>query len=322
LRVDLSVFEQIGLTQGDVELIGGGRNGLVVQILSGEFEGNVAKHYGANKHHEADRLDREFETLIFLNSGSDLNVPRPLRKFEEERIAIYSRVAGTRPEAEANVVGPMVRFISQLCEAHRQNPSAWRHSAAEASFEVGDILRQVERRLLISSDNKVIDAKESQVLDTLSSMFTRAQSRFSPAQKLKLQTLSQSDFGPHNMLQHDDEFAFVDFEYFGIDSASRVVLDVLWHPGTRMNAVSRIDFVSEAIELFAADDSSFGDEVLTCLPLIGLRWVAIMTNRATSSSESSTGSQMIEYLRAVDALLESRQSLDKQVSLVAQVVSS
>jgi hypothetical protein len=124
------------------------------------------------------------------------------------------------------------------------------------------------------------------------------------------------------MLQHKDEFAFVDFEYFGIDSASRVVLDVLWHPGTSMNAASRIDFVSQAIELFAAEDSSFGDEVLTCLPLIGLRWVAIMTSRATPSSESSTGSQKVEYLRAVDALLESRQSLDEQVPLVAQVVSS
>jgi len=319
--VDLSVFGEIGLTQDDVELIGRGRNGLVVQILSGEFEGNVAKHYGANRHHEADRLAREFESLTFLNSGSRLNVPLPLRKFEEERIAIYSRMAGTRPQAEANVVGPMVRFISQLFEAHRQNPSAWRHSAAEASFEVGDIFRQVERRLLISSDNKVIDPKESQVLDTLSSMFTRAQSRFSPAQKLQLQTLSQSDFGPHNMLQHQDKFAFVDFEYFGIDSASRVVLDVLWHPGTSMNAASRIEFVSQAIELFAAESSSFGDEVLTCLPLVGLRWGAIMTSRAACSSDSPTGIQMVEYLRAVDALLESSQSLDEQVSLVAQAVS-
>jgi hypothetical protein len=123
------------------------------------------------------------------------------------------------------------------------------------------------------------------------------------------------------MLHHEDKFAFVDFEYFGIDSASRVVLDVLWHPGTRMNAVRRIDFVSHAIELFAADDSSFGDEVLTCLPLIGLRWVAIMTSRAASSSDSPTGSQMVEYLSAVDGLLESRQSLDDQVALVAQAVS-
>jgi len=320
--VDLSVFGEIGLTQDDVELIGRGRNGLVVQILSGEFEGNVAKHYGANRHHEADRLARDFESLTFLNSGSGLKVPRPLRKFEEERIAIYSRMTGTRPQAEPNIVGPMVRFISQLFEAHRQNPIAWRHSAAEASFEVGDILRQVERRLLISSDDEDMDPGESPVLDALSSMFTKAQSRVLPAQKLKLLTLSQSDFGPHNMLQHKDEFAFVDFEYFGIDSASRVVLDVLWHPGTSMNAASRIDFVSQAIELFAADDSSFGDEVLTCLPLIGLRWEAIMANRATSSSESLPASQVVEYLRAVDGLLESRQSLDEQVPLVAQVVSS
>jgi hypothetical protein len=319
--VDLSVFGEIGLTQNDVELLGRGRNGLVVKILSGEFEGNVAKHYGANRHHEADRLAREFESLTFLNSGSGLNVPRPLRKFEEERIAIYSRMPGTRPQAEANVVGPMVRFISQLFEAHRQNPSAWRHSAAEASFEVGDILRQVERRLLISSDDEAIDPRESQALGALSSAFTKAHTRVSPPQKLKLQTLSQSDFGPHNMLQHKDEFAFVDFEYFGIDSVSRVVLDVLWHPGTRMEAASRINFVSQAIELFAAEDPLLGDEVLTCLPLIGLRWVAIMTSRAASSSDSPTGSQMVEYLSAVDGLLESRQSLDDQVALVAQAVS-
>jgi hypothetical protein len=313
---DLSVFGGIGLSIGDVEIFGQGRNGLVAKVLSGEFAGQVAKWYGPNKHHEFDRLEREFQALAFLRSCSILEIPQPIANFQNERIGIYSFVPGERPGANSDVISPMLELTGALSNIYQTQPQGWAHNAAEATFKLGDIFDQIQSRILRAE--RVADHVRPllPVVAQLSEILGRVRAHYSPEYALVSRTLSPSDFGPHNMLQDGNKFSFVDFEYFGIDAAARVALDVLWHPGTNMSAQDRLDFGAKASMLYAPANPSFDLEVAMCLPLIGLRWAAIMSGQTTVEQK-----RIAIYLDTVRALLGVRSAHADQLKRVAEVAA-
>ena len=151
----------------------------------------------------------------------------------------------------------------------------------------------------------------------LSEILDQVRANYSPEYAFVSRTLSPSDFGPHNMLQDGSKFSFVDFEYFGIYAAARVVLDVLWHPGTNMGAQDRLDFVAKASMLYAPANPSFHLEVAMCLPLIGLRCAAIMSGQTTIEQK-----RIAIYLEAVSALLGVRSAPADQLKYVAEIAAS
>jgi hypothetical protein len=314
---DLSVFGSIGLSIGDVEILGQGRNGLVAKVLSGEFTGQVAKWYGPNKHHEFDRLEREFQALALLRSCSIFEIPQPIVNFQNERIGIYSFVPGERPGPNSDVVSPMLELTRALSNINQTKPQAWVHNAAEATFKLGDVFDQIQSR--VSRAERTDDHARPllPVVAQLSEILNQVRAHYSPEYELVSRTLSPSDFGPHNMLQDSHKFSFVDFEYFGIDAAARVVLDVLWHPGTNMSAQDRLDFVAKASMLYAAANPSFDLEVAMCLPLIGLRWAAIMSGQTTIEQK-----RIVIYLDTVRALLGVCSAHADQLQRVAEVAAS
>jgi hypothetical protein len=314
---DLSVFGSIGLSIDDVEILGQGRNGLVAKVLSGEFAGQVAKWYGPNKHHEFDRLEREFQALAFLRSCSISEIPQPIANFQNERISIHSFVPGERPGPNSDAISPMFELTGTLSNIYQTQSQAWAHNAAEATFKLGDIFDQIQSRILRAERAADHARPPLPLVAQLSEILNQVRAHYSPEYALVSRTLSPSDFGPHNMLQDGHQFSFVDFEYFGIDAAARVVLDVLWHPGTNMGAQDRLDFVAKASMLYAPANPSFDLEVAMCLPLIGLRWATIMFGQTTIEHK-----RIAIYLEAVNALLGVRSAHAQQLKYVAEVVAS
>jgi Ser/Thr protein kinase RdoA (MazF antagonist) len=276
-----AVAQQLcGVAPSSVEPVGGGGNNRVYRVVA-HGTTYALKAYPPPAGDLRDRLAHEYEGLRFVSERLAGVVPRPFAADRTRGFALYEWVAGTRiTERESGDLAVAVNFAAAL-HWMRDDPAARNlPPAAEAVFGNADLIGQLDARFARLRAVAPMEPELARFLVRTEPALARLRRPAVAFARLpaEMRTLSPSDFGFHNALRRPDgRIAFIDFEYFGWDDPVKLVADFCWHPGMALDAAERAYAARELAALYA-DDPAFGARLAAYMPLVGLRWIAIVLN--------------------------------------------
>jgi hypothetical protein len=141
--------------------------------------------------------------------------------------------------------------------------------AVEACYSTQNIITQIQSRIF-NLRNSLIE-KSNKLQEILSLLEQRAPIVFSK----KTITYSMSDIGVHNAIQFDTGLKFLDLEFFGKDSAVKMILDYLLHPKNSMSREIRSQTLDFAETQFGIDLNL----VISVTPFFAAKWATIVSRR-------------------------------------------
>jgi len=282
-----------GLLNADVEALAldqlaGGRNSQVYRVRVGEVQSYALKVYFQHASDQRDRLQTEFDSLLFLSNCGVRNVPRPFGCDRNEKCAVYEWIEGEKigpDQVTEDMIDTAISFVIRLAELRAEPGSNRLAKASEACFSGSALVENVRERLTKLSHSEDPDLKRllrEEVLPEFESVVAWSRARlgisFDDELPFEAITLSPSDFGLHNALQTPgDEIIFIDFEYFGWDDPVKLVSDFLLHPAMALSPDSKRRFANSIIEYFSGS-MPIARRLEALYPLFGLKWCTILLN--------------------------------------------
>ena len=236
------------------------------------------------------RLQREQMALEFLYGHLPDVVPSPLWHSEYSMVAIHSWVPGTRPTLdESTVEGLLARFgdLDRLKDIAEQCGIPPAVDSIRHEHELSGQIR--DRCRALSGDHRLrLESRTDQILSVLQDL-SGDRVGFEQSGKA-LFTLSPSDAGPHNLLQDPTglPYRIVDWEFFGVDDAHKLVGDSILHPQTIWSETLLDRFLQGTLSQFPLDLG----RLERLLPLLSLKWATIVLARAANFSDHSEGGVM------------------------------
>lgn len=267
-----------------------GANNQVFRIET-DTESFILKFYLESLNDRRNRFRAETAALSFMNSRQIKGVPKLVGCDDEHRIAIMEYVPGSPiKDASERSIDAAIQLISDLFAARKINDAENLDVASEACVAPIDLCTQIaERRRNIETAFNDHESLKIFVEQNFDPAFQRIEkvarqqlaeagiSLNTPLPRMN-QTLSPSDFGFHNAVDHDGKITFLDFEYFGWDDPVRLVSDFLLHPGHDLDENCKDAFLSKSSAIFSTGDKSFIPRLEALYPLVGLRWCMILLN--------------------------------------------
>lgn len=326
LKMPIAIFENISI----------GRNSEVYRVELNDGSRYAVKRYKGATLDGRSRLDVEFKALSFLRENGIHSVPEPVAFEEDDQVAIYGYVEGTRiggSEVTPSDVDRLVEFIGALKNKRSAKGAESLCDAAEACFSLGEIVRNVESRRRKLLDSQTTGNDRSAIIDFLNGPFWAALDEISvwSGERLRsgggdpdvelarsMRTLSPSDFGFHNALRLENgDIMFLDFEYFGWDDPAKLISDFLLSPAMSLGDSLKRKFVAGAIETFG-EDVSLPARLDAYYPLFGLKWALIMLNEFLPEYSS-----IREYDESGGNSLEDtkRRQLEKAEGMLSGIIS-
>lgn len=233
------------------------------------FEGKdlVLKVYLGDKARIEASKSREESAYRFLHENRFLCLPQLATKFEVDDGICIEYIKGEEPEQNEQTNRRIQESFLQLQEIYKYNKTF--DNAIDAAFSSNDLVKQIESRL--NSFNYSLSEEFSNLRSVVASLKRKEIISF-PAESL---TYSFSDVGAHNMIKQMDKYYFIDFEFFGKDSAIKMFLDYLLHPRNKVSRQERLKNLRFAESYFHIDL----DLILEVAPLVAAKWAAIVARR-------------------------------------------
>ncbi|NER34663.1 MAG: phosphotransferase [Oscillatoria sp. SIO1A7] len=256
--------------------------------LLGSQQDYILKVYPDRQHDSRPRLETEstaYQTLF----AKKYPVPESIVVDTNLGWGIYSWINGKSiDKIDESFLGQAFDFLQRLLNDSRLEVEEFSKlfgEASEACLSGAEIVRQIEQRRqrLQNVESEPVQVFFRDNFDPYLKLVTETVKNncrefFTRSLPRSLQILSPSDFGAHNALRtEDDQFVFVDFEYFGWDDPVKLVSDFYWHPGMNLSQALKNKWINYAGKLFV-DDLYFKDRLSSYLPLYGLRWCLILLN--------------------------------------------
>lgn len=276
--------------------LSGGKNSRVYHVVCDNFREFAVKLYFRDKTDGRDRLRTEWRASHFMIQHGFGNIPKPVAMDEDKGVAVYEFIQGSKlspAEIEMKSIDALVSFLEKL-ENLKNDPEADALApASEACFSIDDMLENVSSRM-----NRLVKVKKypgaekelSLFLNTLIAPFFQEveawcykkseEFHLNLSRKIekKDQTLSPSDFGFHNaILSKKGGLYFMDFEYFGWDDPSKMIVDFLLHPAMEIRTELKHYFLEKMLEKFA-HIQGLKQRIKIVFPLFGIKWCLILLN--------------------------------------------
>ena len=324
-----------GLSLGDIvastPLRGGGNNRVFkLELRDGSLR--VLKFYFRHPGDARDRLQAEFGALQFLWDEGVRSIPQPLGADRERGAALYGFIQGVpfSGQAVAADIDQALAFAKCLRALVDSPAAAGLPHASEAYFRWVDVRESIDRRYhrLVAAASagalpefvSFLQAELTPFAQEVGAWVAARISAAAAARELPIQsrTLSPSDFGFHNAIRGlDGQWVFQDFEYFGWDDPSKLIVDFMLHPGMGLTPDMQSRFCQGALEIFRTDGELAG-RVAIAYPQYGLKWCMILLNEFVPESRArrgfAAGSQTEEELR--NAQLRQLEKAKKMVKFV------
>ena len=156
--------------------------------------------------------------------------------------------------------------------------------AIDATFSTSDLVDQIERRL-----------QEGDLLE--SSRIKFALEKLKLVEPIKFPesslTYSFSDIGAHNMIVHFGRYWFIDLEFFGRDSAVKMISDYLLHPKNVFTTKTLKRSTDVAENIFGINQ----ELLLKSTPFFAAKWAIIVAKRLTRGAPSDVKLEMSNRVR-------------------------
>src|SRR3989338_9198523 len=279
-----------------IECISGGRNSKVYQMTSVNGSKDIIKQYFSQEKDKRNRLKVEFESLKILEGQGIKNIPRAIDLNRGKNIGLYQYIYGKKIAGNEIKVGDIdlsTTFLLELYKLRTLEEAKKIPWASDACFSFKSMEMIIEHRLskLLSLDQS--SPKNEKLISFLTSRFKplyneivqwckeyaqEKEFKWDVEFPLHSRTLSPSDFGFHNALkQIDGKIIFYDFEYFGWDDSTKMIIDFIQHPGMDLSDECKERFVQNMINGLKVDQT-LSYRLKISYPLISLVWCLIVLN--------------------------------------------
>jgi Phosphotransferase enzyme family len=260
-----------------------GRNSAVFKISSNRKEW-VLKHYFKHEADKRNRLDTEASFLKFLNRVDCQAVAKLVAMDNSKQLGLYSFIQGTKPSIITDShVDQAIQFILLLHSLRDHPNSKTLKNAADACFDIEQHVNLVNARLeqfnYIEPDSTEVIAFLEWIKNVLQPAWLRIRTNIFANHKSPLKqevTLSPSDFGFHNTLEYHGVLSFIDFEYAGWDSMTKLICDFICQPELPISNVQATQFLIKLAR--QTNDPNLIDQVSILLPLHRVKWCCILLN--------------------------------------------
>jgi hypothetical protein len=186
----------------------------------------------------------------------------------------------------------MLTWIERLDHVHRSEPDSGCPPAVDAISSVIDVADQVWIRCerlsgpLATSSDDLLRSRVREILTVLNEIapLTSETGADIDGPTNRVDTLSPSDFGPHNLL-HDPvsgRYRMVDLEFFGVDDAHKLVGDAILHPQNGWTAPLLAMFIDGARATLGTSDA----RLARLMPFLCLKWATIVLARTVRDASS------------------------------------
>jgi hypothetical protein len=147
-------------------------------------------------------------------------------------------------------------------------------NAVDAAFSTRELVGQIKARLLLLNRSE-----QFETIETINRIRTTLLILDSNVTEFKSKTISVSDLGVHNIIQSNNDYFFIDFEFFGNDSITKMVADFWLHPKNYFNISEMLRF-QKSLESSSDWDAT---ELQSAIPLVALKWATITLGRFSRS---------------------------------------
>lgn len=267
-----------------------GRNSKVYLVDLTNKQRIIAKFYPGKNEDKRERLKTEFSAFQTLWNNKIRQIPKPLSFDYKTNCATYSYVDGRNKLSEdytSEDIQQAVEFVSHLKEISRNYSNDSFLAASEACFSLNELFQNIESRIA-----KLNSCKNSNLLKFISELELeykkRKSSSIADAARIPLsantilaqgfRVLSPSDFGFHNaILDQNNTWNFLDFEYFGWDDPVKFIIDFQLHPAMMLNE-SLCSFWQEKMLKVFDDYPALAERIDVYKPLLAIKWCCILLN--------------------------------------------
>lgn len=260
-----------------------GRNSAVFKVSSNRKEW-VIKYYFKHKADKRNRLDTESQFLKFLNQMNCRVVAKLIAIDGCKQLALYSFIQGTKPTVITDFhIDEAAQFILLLHRFKDHPNSKLLKNAADACFDIEQHINLVDTRFerfsQIEPDSAEVIAFLEWVKKILHPTWLKIRADVLHANidpLIQEVTLSPSDFGFHNTLEYQGTLSFIDFEYAGWDTMTKLICDFICQPELPITSSQATQFLTKLAR--GTNNPSLLDQVNVLLPLHRVKWCCILLN--------------------------------------------
>jgi tRNA A-37 threonylcarbamoyl transferase component Bud32 len=257
--------------------------------------GKVILHFGTSSRyitksyrHLSDGLIRFNREITFIKQIQKLcksRIPSLIGYDENNLIICQEFIVGKKCAPNSSLINEILNFVEIVNSG--SDISSYPYKAANSMLKLEDIINEIkvrfdEERINMSATHTVyLNAIEETFQKLITSYNDINNSQNFINEHFKL-LLSPSDIGPHNMLDTDKGFKFIDFEFAGVDSNIKLGFDLIVHPDLHF-----LDFVTEGIK--GRFQSLFGFKLnempeLLCA-LFKIKWSLLIMKKSRKGSK-------------------------------------
>ena len=245
-------------------------------------------------------LEHEIEAHKVLGGLKAIPIPELTNYWFEIPSLLYKWVNGVKPKDTGKARLFLSKSFRYLNSLHQMNKTS--KVAVDAISNLTELKMQLnERKALLES----VCGIPSKMSHRLRRFHKEVLSKMSNDVSIPLDTLSFSDHGVHNLLETESGgLVFIDFEFFGNDSTSKLICDLYVHP---QGIYPSKELAELNLELNSHTDSYFFYGTL--LPAFALKWTYIILKRSVNWDHSlfvgtELGAEDVHlYLEYVDLLI-------------------
>jgi hypothetical protein len=217
--------------------------------------------------------DRELSSYRFLNGKGFTSLPKLYEEIFVSDGILLEYLNGQTPTHSLKVNREILESMRQLAFFFRSDSSF--KDAVDACYSTEDIVSQITNRIVNLRNS--LTSHFDKIQDTLTLLQEREPIVFS----IRTNTYSMSDIGVHNMIQSERGLKFLDLEFFGKDSAVKMIVDYLLHPKNCMSREIRSQTLEFGQDVFGIDL----DLVIKVTPFFAAKWATIVSRRLNAMTQ-------------------------------------
>ena len=211
--------------------------------------------------------DRELSSYRFLHAKGFTKLPKLYEEIVVSDGILLEYINGQTPTHSSKVNGEILESMRQLALLFRLDSSF--KDAVDASYSTEDIVSQIQNRM--NNLGNLPTSQFGELQEILALLEEQEPLVFSN----ETFTYSMSDLGVHNTIQSKQGMKFLDLEFFGKDSAVKMILDYLLHPKNSMSREIRCETLEFGEDVFGIDL----DLVISVTPFFAAKWATIVSRR-------------------------------------------
>jgi hypothetical protein len=251
-----------------LEIFDGG-NSNVLKVSKGARLLAVKVYHGDSR--RIDRMIKHEEAAYSALARMPLtSIPQNRKFYPDQGISVYDWIEGSHPIPDSHCMRAIISFCSTLY----MNRMMSVENAVDAAFSTRELVGQIKARLLLLNRSE-----QFETIETINRIRTTLLILDSNVTEFKSKTISVSDLGVHNIIQSNNDYFFIDFEFFGNDSITKMVADFWLHPKNYFNISEMLRF-QKSLESSSDWDAT---ELQSAIPLVALKWATITLGRFSRS---------------------------------------